>query len=106
MTSLVRHGARFLAKRERSPSRVLSELDEELRRRPGLSLCSALCVEMRHSRMVMSSAGHPRLLVRDDSRIREIGGSGPLLGGWEGSAWGDRVLEWDGMRRFSCIPMA
>jgi serine phosphatase RsbU (regulator of sigma subunit) len=42
----------------------------------------------------MSSAGHPPpLLVRDDGRIREIGGSGPLLGGWEGSAWEDRVLE-------------
>jgi serine phosphatase RsbU (regulator of sigma subunit) len=42
----------------------------------------------------MSSAGHPSpLLVRDDGRIREIGGSGPLLGGWEGSAWEDRVLQ-------------
>ena len=94
MTSLVRHGARFLAKREHAPSRVLAELDEELRRLPGLSLCSALCVRLERGRLVMNSAGHPPpLLVRDDGRIREIGGSGPLLGGWEGSAWEDRVLE-------------
>jgi PAS domain S-box-containing protein len=94
MTSLVRHGARFLAKREHSPARILEQLDEELRSQAGLSLCSALCVRLEHGQFVMSSAGHPpALLVRDDGRIREIGGSGPLLGGWEGSAWEDRLLE-------------
>ena len=30
ITSLVRHGARFLAKREHSPSRILAELDVRL----------------------------------------------------------------------------
>jgi PAS domain S-box-containing protein len=94
MTSLVRHGARFLAKHEHSPSRILAELDEELRGQPGLSLCSALCVRLEPGRLLMSSAGHPPpLLVRDDGRIREIGGSGPLLGGWEGSTWEDRALQ-------------
>lgn len=94
MTSLVRHGARFLAKREHSPSRLLAQIDEELRRQRGLSLCSALCVRLERGRVVMSSAGHPPpLLLRDDGRIREIGGPGPLLGGWDGSAWEDRVLE-------------
>ncbi len=94
MTSLVRHGARFLAKREHAPSRILAELDAELRDQPGLSLCSALCVRLEAGRLVLSSAGHPApLLVRDDGRIREIGGSGPLLGGWEGSEWEDRSLE-------------
>jgi len=94
MTSLVRHGARFLAKREHSPARILEQLDEELRNQAGLSLCSALCVRLEDGRLIMSSAGHPpALLVRDDGRIREIGGSGPLLGGWAGSSWDDRLLE-------------
>lgn len=93
MTSLVRHGARFLAKQEHSPSAILARLDEALREQPGLSLCSALCVRLAPDRFVMSSAGHPApLLVRSDGRVREIGGSGPLLGGWEGSVWADRTI--------------
>ncbi|HLY49520.1 MAG TPA: GAF domain-containing SpoIIE family protein phosphatase [Solirubrobacteraceae bacterium] len=94
MTSLVRHGARFLAKQEYEPSAILAHLDEALREQPGLSLCSALCVRLQEGGMLMSSAGHPAPLVaRDDGRIREIGGSGPILGGWENSSWEDREIR-------------
>jgi serine phosphatase RsbU (regulator of sigma subunit) len=93
MTSLVRHGARFLAKDEPSPTVILARLNEALRERPGLSLCSALCARLEDGRIVMSSAGHPPpLIIRDDGRIREIGGPGPLLGGWDGSSWENREV--------------
>ncbi|HZU61272.1 MAG TPA: PP2C family protein-serine/threonine phosphatase, partial [Solirubrobacteraceae bacterium] len=93
MTSLVRHGARFLAKEEHRPSRILARLNEALREQPGLSLCSALCARLEGDRAIMSSAGHPApLIVRDDGRIREIGSPGPLLGGWEGTRWQDRAV--------------
>jgi serine phosphatase RsbU (regulator of sigma subunit) len=94
MTSLVRHGARFLAKQEHAPSGILNHLDEALREQLGLSLCSALCVRLQDGGFVMSSAGHPPpLVVRDDGRIREIGGSGPILGGWDDSSWEDREVQ-------------
>jgi PAS domain S-box-containing protein len=94
MTSLVRHGARFLAKHEHSPSVILSNLDEALREQPGVSLCSAVCVRLERGRVVKSSAGHPSpLIVRADGRVREIGGSGPILGGWRGSSWAERTVE-------------
>jgi PAS domain S-box-containing protein len=93
MTSLMRHGARFLAKDEHSPSTILTRLNEALREQVGLSLCSALCARLEEGRVVMSSAGHPPpLIIRDDGRIREIGSPGPLLGGWEESTWEDRVV--------------
>jgi PAS domain S-box-containing protein len=94
MTSLVRHGARFLSKHEHAPSRILANLDETLREQPGVSLCSAVCLRLEPAGVVTSSAGHPSpLIVRDDGRIREIGGSGPILGGWRGSSWSDRTVE-------------
>jgi serine phosphatase RsbU (regulator of sigma subunit) len=94
MTSLVRHGARFLAKREHAPSAILARLDEALREQAGLSLCSALCVRLGEGQLLMSSAGHPPpLVLRDDGRIREIAGSGPILGGWEDSVWEDREVR-------------
>ena len=94
MTSLVRHGARFLAKHEHSPSRILAALDETLREQPGVSLCSAVCVRLEPGGIVAASAGHPPpLIVRDDGRIREIGGGGPILGGWPGSSWAGREVE-------------
>jgi PAS domain S-box-containing protein len=94
MTSLIRHGARFLAKHENAPSRILASLDEALREQPGVSLSSALCVRLGSDRVVMSSAGHPLpLIVRSDGRIREIGGAGPILGGWPGSIWTERVVD-------------
>jgi PAS domain S-box-containing protein len=93
MTSLVRHGARFLAKYEHSPAMILTRLNDALREQPGLSLCSALCARLQDGLVVMSSAGHPPpLIIRDDGRIREIGSPGPLLGGWEGSSWENREV--------------
>ncbi len=83
MTSLVRHGARFLSRYEHSPSRILAGLNDALRERPGLSLCTALCVRLEAERLVVCSAGHPPpLIVREDGRVREIGGAGPILGAW------------------------
>ncbi len=93
MTSLVRHGARFLSRYEHSPSRILAGLNEALRERPGLWLCTALCLRLEGDRVVVCSAGHPPpLIVRDDGRVREIGGAGPILGAWTDQASPDRTV--------------
>jgi serine phosphatase RsbU (regulator of sigma subunit) len=93
MTSLVRHGARFLSKQEQSPGKILARLNDELREQSGMWLCSALCVRLHQDRVVISSAGHPApFIVREDGRIREIGVTGPILGAWSGAALVERSV--------------
>jgi len=93
LTSLVRHGARFLSKYERSPSRILVQLNEALSEQRGLLLCTAVCVRLERGQAVIASAGHPApLIVRDDGRVREVGTPGPILGAWTGKAPADRPV--------------
>jgi anti-anti-sigma factor len=88
MAALVRSGARFVGQAERGPAAILARLDEALRQRSALSLCSALCVCLNEGNLLLSSAGHPSpLIVRADGRIREIGGAGPMLGVSRDAAW-------------------
>jgi PAS domain S-box-containing protein len=94
MTSLVRYGARFLARYERSPSAILTRLDQVLREQPSLSLCTALCLKLGPEQVVMSSAGHPMpLIVGDGGSLRELTGSGPLLGALAHSQWRDSAIQ-------------
>jgi PAS domain S-box-containing protein len=93
LTSLVRHGTRFLSRYERRPSRILAGLNAALVEQPGLLLCTALCVRLHQDRAIVASAGHPSpLVVRDDGRVREIGAAGPILGAWTGAAWNDYAV--------------
>jgi PAS domain S-box-containing protein len=93
LTALVRHGGRFLTKYEQSPSRILLGLNEALREQSRLWLCSALCIRLHSEAAVVASAGHPGpLVVRDDGRVREVGGTGPILGAWSGRAPADRWI--------------
>jgi PAS domain S-box-containing protein len=93
LTSLVRHGARFLSRYERSPSRILAGLNGALGEQPGLLLCTALCVRLQAGKAIIASAGHPSaLVVRDDGRVREIGAAGPILGAWSRANWNDYAV--------------
>jgi anti-anti-sigma factor len=93
MAALVRSGARFVSQAEPGPAAILGRLDEALRQRSTLSLCSALCVSLEKDRLLVSSAGHPApLIVRGDGRIREIGGAGAILGFSPDSTWPERSV--------------
>jgi PAS domain S-box-containing protein len=88
MTSLVRHGARFLGRHHPDPGAIFAQIDEALRDRDQLSLCTAVCARLETGRVVVGVAGHPApLLLSDDGRLREVAAAGQILGAWPHGTW-------------------
>jgi PAS domain S-box-containing protein len=87
MTSLVRHGARFLGEDIHQPAQILARLDATLRQQSALSICSALCLLLDGDRVSFSSAGHPLPLLITDDGIRDVGATGPVLGAFANGEW-------------------
>lgn len=80
LTSLARHSARTASEFDSRPSHVLARIDQALRRRPSISLCTALCLRIRGERVELAAAGHPLPLLLSGAVVREIGRHGLLLG--------------------------
>lgn len=87
MTSLVRHGARFVGEELPDPAGILARLDAALRQQPTLSLCSALCMRIEGDQVCLASAGHPLPLIVTDDGVRAVGSAGPVLGAFADSEW-------------------
>jgi PAS domain S-box-containing protein len=95
LTALVRHTVRSAAEFESSPARLLAFVDGTLRRRPTLSVCTALCLRLRGDRATLAVGGHPLPLYMAAGSVTELGRHGPLLGGFEGVQWEDHSLQLD-----------
>lgn len=94
LTALMRYGARFASRLEPDPAAILGRLDEELKQRPGISLCTALCLLLGPRELVLSSAGHPPALIVDGGgNVREVPVPGPLLGAFEDSEWPEETVR-------------
>ncbi len=87
MTSLVRHGARFVGEHLPDPARIFARLDAALRQQRPLSLCSALCIRIEDDRIMLASAGHPLPMLLTDEGVRTLGRTGPVLGAFEDAEW-------------------
>ena len=93
VTALLRHGLRFAARDHGGPAAILSRLDEALRQRAGLPLCTALCACLDDRSVTVSSAGHPpALIVATDGTIRELPAPGPLLGAFADAEWTQELV--------------
>jgi PAS domain S-box-containing protein len=87
MTALVRHTLRAASEFESSPAAMLAFVDATLKKRPVLSVCTALCMRIGRERATLAIAGHPRPLYVTARGVEELGEHGPLLGAFTEAHW-------------------
>jgi PAS domain S-box-containing protein len=85
LTSLVRHTARAASDFDRRPAQILAHVDAALRRRPVLSVCTALCLRLSLEHSTIAAGGHPLPLRLSDAGVNQIGSPGTLLGAFAGA---------------------
>jgi len=93
LTALVRHTMRAASEFDSSPASLLALADSTLKKRPALSVCTALCLRLRDDQLTIATGGHPWPLYITADGVREVGGPGPLLGGFADACWRDLTLE-------------
>ncbi|HTD57659.1 MAG TPA: SpoIIE family protein phosphatase [Solirubrobacteraceae bacterium] len=80
LTSLVRYTARAASDFDRRPAQILTRVDAALRRRPDLSVCTALCLRLTLEHGTLASGGHPLPLLLSRDGVTQLGDPGTLLG--------------------------
>jgi PAS domain S-box-containing protein len=87
VTSLVRYTARAASEFDARPSQILARVDAALRRRPTVSLCTALCLRLSPDGATLAVGGHPLPLCIGGGGVAEVGEHGTLLGALDRTRW-------------------
>jgi PAS domain S-box-containing protein len=87
VTSLVRHTAWAASDFDSAPSRILARVDAALKRRPSLSVCTALCLRLSDGRGALACGGHPLPFRLSEDGVTELGSAGTLLGAFSKVGW-------------------
>jgi serine phosphatase RsbU (regulator of sigma subunit) len=94
VTSLVRHTARAASEYDARPAQVLARIDAALRRRPSVSLCTALCLRISASgEATLAVGGHPLPIRIGEAGAAEVGEHGTLLGALARTRWPETKVE-------------
>lgn len=93
VTALVRHAAWTASEFDARPAHLLERVNAALRRRPAMSVCTALCLRVSGSRATVASGGHPLLLRLRDDGVEEVGRPGTLLGAFTQPQWPEASFE-------------
>jgi len=93
LTSLMRHGARFISQTDARPASILQRLNSALRDQSALSPCTALCLRLGDAGITSCSAGHPMAIaVTAEGEVRELGSPQLLLGVSGSHEWHDEDI--------------
>jgi len=87
LTSLVRYTARAASEFDGRPGEILARVDAALRRRPSVSLCTALCLRFSREGAALAVGGHPLPLRVGEDGVEEVGEYGTLLGALRRTRW-------------------
>jgi PAS domain S-box-containing protein len=93
LTSLVRHTVRTASEFQASPAQLLALVDRTLKKRPTLSVCTAMCLRLECDRVTIAVGGHPLPLCVTPQKVSEHGRHGPLLGAFPNACWQDFTLR-------------
>ncbi len=93
LTALVRHTVRTASEFQSSPAQLLAFVDSTLKKRPTLSVCTALCVRIEGDKATLAVGGHPLPLYITPRGVEEVGEHGPLLGAFTDVRWQDHPLD-------------
>jgi PAS domain S-box-containing protein len=93
LTALVRHTLRAASEFDSSPARLLECADRALKKRPVLSVCTAMCVRLRGDEATLAVGGHPLPLYIGSDGVRELGEHGPLLGAFADVRWREHAVH-------------
>jgi serine phosphatase RsbU (regulator of sigma subunit) len=80
VTSLVRHTAAAAPDFDEEPAAILARVDAALKRRPAMTVCTALCARIAADCVEVACGGHPLLLRLGPEGVSEVGEYGTLLG--------------------------
>jgi PAS domain S-box-containing protein len=89
LTALVRHTVRTASEFRSSPAELLAFVNSTLRKRPLLSVCTAMCLRLSGAELTLSVGGHPLPLHVSAKGVHEVGEHGPLLGAFADAHWQD-----------------
>jgi PAS domain S-box-containing protein len=93
VTSLVRHTARAASEFDSRPAQVLARIDAALKRRPAVSLCTALCLRITANGATLAVGGHVLPFRVGEDGVAEVGEHGTLLGALARTRWPETELE-------------
>ncbi|HMJ03569.1 MAG TPA: SpoIIE family protein phosphatase [Conexibacter sp.] len=92
LTALARYTLRSAGQLTRDPVRAAQQLNATLRDLPQLSLCTAVCAQLRvesseRATLMLANCGHPQPLLLRDGTVRGIDEAGPIAGAFDDGEW-------------------